>query len=145
MAPQSWRVGVTQPNGKAAVKKAVRNTIWYMVKVSADSVAVMPRTPTVTVPNRIALASANSDPAWKVSTPGEVTSNTPRNPTISAPQRTGPTVSLRNTTAATVAKSGAEKLIATALGSGIRLNATTRKVSQSCAQTFPSQKAARRN
>src|SRR5260370_40244222 len=90
-----------------------------MVNVSADSVAVMPRTPTVTVPNRIALASANNDPAWKVSTPGEVTSNTPRNPTTSAPQRTGATVSLRNTPAAAVAKSGAEKSIPTALAVGI--------------------------
>jgi hypothetical protein len=36
-----------------------------MVNVSADSVAVMPRTPTVTVPNRIALASANSAPAYR--------------------------------------------------------------------------------
>src|SRR5215831_1002952 len=128
MAPQSWRVGVTQPNGKAAAKKAVRNAIWYIVNVSVDSVAVMPRTPTVTVPNRIALASANSDPAWNVPMPGEVTSNTPRKPMISAPQRTGPTISLRNTTDATVAKRGAEKLIATALASGIRLNAMTRKV-----------------
>src|SRR5215475_2428564 len=99
-----------------------------MVSVSGDSVAVMPRTPTVTVPNRIALASANSDPTWNVSTPGDVTSNTPRNPAISAPQRTGPTDSFRNTIDATVAKSGAEKLIATALARGIRLNATTRKI-----------------
>jgi len=47
---------------------------------------------------------------------------------ISAPQRTGPTASLRNTIDAMVANSGAEKLIATALASGIRLNAITRKV-----------------
>jgi hypothetical protein len=35
---------------------------------------------------------------------------------------------LRNTTDATVAKSGAEELIATALASGIKLNAMTRKL-----------------
>ena len=106
-----------------------------MVSVSANSVAVMPRTPTVTVPNSTALQSANSDPLWNVSAPGLVTSSTPRKPTIRAPQRTAPTGSLRKTTAATVANSGAEKLIATALASGIRLNAISRKACELACDT----------
>ena len=85
----------------------------------------MPRTPTVTVPNSTALPRANREPDWKVSAPGFVTSSTPMNPTISAPHRTAPTGSLRKMTAAIV-NSGAEKLMATALASGIRLKAISR-------------------
>ncbi len=99
-----------------------------MVSVSADSVDVIRRTPTVTVPNSTALASAKAEPIWIVSAPGLVTSNTPAKPTMSAPQRTGPTTSFRIMIAASVANSGAEKLIATALASGIRLKAMTRNV-----------------
>ena len=51
-----------------------------MVSVSADSVAVMPRTAAVTLPNITALATANSAPMRKLSAPGAATSSTPRKP-----------------------------------------------------------------
>ena len=83
----------------------------------------MPRTPAVTVPNSSALPSAYSAPIWNVSLPGLVTISTPKKPTTSAAHRAGPTGSFRNTTEASAANSGAEKLIAVALASGIMLNA----------------------
>ncbi len=57
--------------------------------------------------------------------PGPVTISTPRKPVSSAVQRAGPTASLRKIAEASVANIGAEKLIATALASGIRLKAST--------------------
>ena len=86
-----------------------------------------PRTPAVTVPYMIAFASANSAPTVKVSVPGLVTISTPKKPTRIADQRAIPTASFRKMMEASVAKIGAEKLIATALASGIRLNAIRRK------------------
>ena len=88
----------------------------------------MPRTPAVTVPNSTALASANSAPIWNVSPPGLVTISTPRKPTISATQRAVPTASFRKIAEASVANSGAEKLIAVALASGISVNAISSSV-----------------
>ena len=76
----------------------------------------------------MALASANSAPMVKVSVPGLVTISTPKNPTRIADQRATPTVSRRKMIEASVAKIGAEKLIATALASGISENAIIRNV-----------------
>ena len=70
----------------------------------------MPRTPAVTVPNSKALPSANSAPIWNVSLPGLVTINTPRNPTTSATHRAAPIGSLRNTSEASAANSGAREV-----------------------------------
>ena len=94
-----------------------------MVRVSADSVVVMPRTAAVTLPNSTALPSANNAPMRKLSAPGDATSNTPRKPTISAQARARPTFSLSQTTANSVANNGEAKLMATAPASGIRLKA----------------------
>ena len=79
--------------------------------------------------------SANNEPVPNASTPGVDTRSTPRKPTISAPQHTGPTTSLSRRIAAMVAKSGAEKLMATALASGIRLKAMTRKACEQDCET----------
>ena len=76
----------------------------------------------------MAFASANSAPMVKVSVPGLVTISTPRKPTRIADQRANPTASFRKIMEASVAKIGAEKLIATALASGIKLNAMSRNV-----------------
>ena len=64
----------------------------------------------------------------KVSVPGLVTIRTPKNPTRIADQRATPTCSRRKIIEASVAKIGAEKLIATALASGISENAIIRNV-----------------
>jgi hypothetical protein len=125
IASASAAVGHLTPSGSRQAKNALSSTIWYIVSVSVDSVAVMPRTPAVTVPYSTAFISANSAPSWNVSVPGLVTIRTPRKPRSSAPQRTAPTFSLSTTADASVANSGAEKLIANALASGIRLNAST--------------------
>jgi hypothetical protein len=55
---QSRPFGITKANGSVAPNATDSMMSWYTVSVSADSVVVMPRTPAVTVPNRIALASA---------------------------------------------------------------------------------------
>src|SRR6266850_5786171 len=107
-----------------------------MVKVSVDSVAVMRRTPTVTEPYSTALQSANSEPSWNVSAPGPATSRTPTKPMPSASHRAGPTVSLNSRAATTVANSGAEKLMAVALASGIRLKAIRMKVCEAHCETL---------
>ena len=57
-----------------------------------------------------------------------MTISTPRNPTTSATQRAVPIGSFRNTSEASAANSGAEKLIAVALASGIMLNAISSRV-----------------
>ena len=88
----------------------------------------MPRTATVTLPYMTALASANSAPIWNASTPGLVTIITPLNPVSSTHQRTGPARSLSQRIESSAAHNGAEKLIATAPASGIRLTAMTVKV-----------------
>ena len=93
-----------------------------------DSVAVSPRTPAVTVPYITAFASANSAPIVNVSVPGLVTISTPKKPTRIADQRAMPTCSRNRMIEASVAKIGAEKLIATALASGISENAIIRNV-----------------
>ena len=85
-----------------------------MVRVSADSVVVMPRTAAVTLPNSTALPSANSAPMRKLSAPGAATSSTPRKPAISAPPRARPTFSLSQSAANSVANSGEAKLMAMA-------------------------------
>ena len=76
----------------------------------------------------MALANANSAPTVKVSVPGLVTISTPKKPTRIADQRAMPTVSRSRMIEASVAKIGAEKLIATALASGISENAINRNV-----------------
>ena len=94
----------------------------------ADSVAVIPRTATVTLPYITALPSANNAPTWSESAPGLVTMRTPRNPISSTSQRTGPARSLSHKTESNADHSGAEKLMATAPASGIMLKAMTLKV-----------------
>ncbi len=88
----------------------------------------MPRTPAVTVPNRMALPSANRAPIWKVSLPGLVTIKTPRKPTTRTMARCRPIASFRKIAEASVANSGEEKLMAVALASGIRLKAISSKL-----------------
>ena len=88
----------------------------------------MPRTPAVTVPNRMALPSANRAPIWNASLPGLVTIKTPRKPTTRAMARAGPTASFRKIAEASVANSGEEKLIAVALASGIMLKAISSRL-----------------
>ncbi len=68
-----------------------------MTSVLGDSVRVMPRTATVTVPYMTALISANSAPKVKELAPGLVTINTPMKPMASAPPRTQPAGSLSQT------------------------------------------------
>ena len=80
-------------------------------------------------------AKANSAPIWKVSAPGWVTISTPQKPMSSAAQRERPTTSLSNSADTRVANSGAEKLIAMALASGIRLNAMSRNVCENPCET----------
>ncbi len=109
----------------AIAKKIASSTIWYIVSVSADSVALMPRTAAVTLPNSTALASANNAPLRKLSAPGEATNSTPPKPTISAKARARPTFSFSQSAANKVANSGEEKLMATAPASGIRPSAMT--------------------
>src|SRR5256885_2212229 len=60
--------------------------------------------------------------------PGLVTISTPKKPATSATQRAGPIGSFRNTSEASAANSGAEKLIAVALASGIMLKAISSRV-----------------
>ena len=62
MINASVPVGMTKANGSVTAYTIVSSESWYMMSVPVDSVAVMPRTPTTTVPNRIALPSANSAP-----------------------------------------------------------------------------------
>ena len=57
-----------------------------------------------------------------------MTISTPRKPTTSATQRAAPTGSFKKTSEASAANSGAEKLIAVALASGIMLNAISSSV-----------------
>src|SRR5581483_5727761 len=123
MSASPLEAGHRHPNKRKQAYTIDSTVICHIASVSVDSVAVMPRTPAVTVPNRMALASANSAPTWNVSAPGFVTINTPTKPTNSANQRAAPTGSLRKISEASVANSGAEKLIAVALASGIMLNA----------------------
>ena len=61
--------------------------------------------------------------------------STPRKPTSSAAQRVSPTVSLSSSAETSVANSGAEKLMAMAPASGIRLNAISRKVCEKPCET----------
>ncbi len=66
----------------------------------------------------------------KVSAPGPATSSTPAKPTTSTSPRTLPTFSFSHSAAASVANSGAEKLMAAAPPSGI---SPTAMVMQLCA------------
>ena len=88
----------------------------------------MPRTATVTLPYMMALPSANRAPIWNASTPGLVTMITPLKPVSSTVQRAGPARSLSQRIESSAAHSGAEKLMATAPASGIRLTAMTVRV-----------------
>src|ERR1700726_3421940 len=94
----------------------------------ADSVAVIPRTATVTLPYITALASAYRAATWRESAPGLAPMSTPKKPARSAAHRTGPERSLSHKTDSSADHSGAEKLIAMAPASGIRLKARTVKV-----------------
>ncbi len=85
----------------------------------------MPRTATVTLPYMIAFASAKRAPSWIELLPGLTTMSTPTKPTSSAPQRAGPARSFSHSTEISPENSGAEKLIATAPASGIKLKAMT--------------------
>src|ERR1700704_4667570 len=116
------------PNTRRKEWKPARLTIGHISSVIADSVAVMPRTATVTLPYMTALASANSAPTWSESAPGLATMRTPKKPASSAAQRAAPARSLSHSTDSSADHSGAEKLIAMAPASGIRLNAITVKV-----------------
>ena len=111
--------GSRTPAGRRADTASV--AICHISSVLADSVLVMPRTATVTLPYITALASANSAPSWSESAPGLVTMRTPKNPISSAAQRTGPDRSLSQTIETSAENSGAEKLMAIAPASGIRL------------------------
>src|SRR5271166_1643127 len=91
----------------------------------------MPRTATVTLPYITAFASANSAPKVSESAPGWATISTPRKPVKRAVQRAAPAHSLSHTTDSNAENSGAEKLMAMAPASGIKLNAMTVKVCES--------------
>ena len=99
-----------------------------MISVFADSVLVMPRTPTVTLPYNTALPSANRAPSENVPAPGRATISTPAKPMRSAPQRAGVARSLSHRIDTSAANSGAEKLIDTALASGISVKASANNV-----------------
>ena len=103
-----------------------------MVRVSADSVWLMPRTAAVTLPYSTALASANSAPMVKLSAPGDTTSSTPQKPTTSARPRARPIGSRSQNAANNVANKGAEKLIAMAPAIGIRLSAIRMQLCATC-------------
>ena len=96
--------------------------------VLTDSVRVMPRTATVTVPSIMALRSAKVAPSVSESRPGCATIRTPQKPISNAAQRAGPARSLSQMIATRADHKGAEKLIAIAPASGIRLNASTENV-----------------
>src|SRR5207244_8818318 len=91
----------------------------HISSVLVDSVAVMPRTATVTLPYMMALPSANSAPSVSESMPGLATTSTPKNPANNAIQRAGPARSLSQTTDNKADHTGAEQLIAMARPSGI--------------------------
>src|SRR5260370_10402866 len=103
-------------------------TICHISSVFVDSVAVMPRTATVTLPYITAFASAKSAPSVSESEPGSATIGTRKNLSRGAVQRAAPARSLSQTTDSNADHSGAEKLMAIAPASGIKLNAMTVKV-----------------
>ena len=100
--------------------KAAIVTICHISSVLVDSVAVMPRTATVTLPYIMALPSANNAPSVSESAPGSATMSTPRKPDTRTVQRTGPARSPSQMIAISAENSGAEKLMAMAPASGIR-------------------------
>ena len=88
----------------------------------------MPRTATVTLPYIIAFANANRAPSVSESWPGFATTSTPTNPERSAVHRAPPARSFNQRTESSADHKGAEKLMAMAPASGMRLNAITVKV-----------------
>ena len=112
----------------ATAKKTVSQTIWCMVSVSADSVALSPRTAAVMLPYMTALAMANRAPTPKLPAPGAATKTTPAKPTASAAPRARPMRSFSQSAAASAAQIGAEKLIATTPASGISASATMNRL-----------------
>ena len=89
----------------------------------------------MTDPYSTAFASANRAPIWNVSGPGLATMSTPQKPRSSAAQRAWPIASLSSSADTNVANSGAEKLMAMAPASGIRLKAMSRNVCEQPCET----------
>ena len=120
--------GQRNPNKSSSEWNAAIVPICHISSVSGFSVAVMPRTATVTLPYITALPSAKSAPSRSESAPGSATIRTPKKPARRAPHRAIPARSLSQKIAISAENSGAEKLIAIAPASGIMLNAMTDKV-----------------
>ena len=71
-------------NRQATAKNAIRNTIWYMVSVSANSVVRHAAHRGGDAAEEHGIAEREQRAEAELSAPGAATSSTPRKPTISA-------------------------------------------------------------
>ncbi len=131
----SGTVGLAKPKASSAEWQTATTAICHIKRVAVDSVFVMPRTATVTLPYITAFMSAKRAPICSESAPGRVTTMTPEKPTASAAKRGKSPRSLSQTSEMIAANSGAEKLMATAPASGMYQSAMTVKVCETACES----------